>query len=147
MRGRSFAMMFLLLAIALCSCGGSDITLMEDVNISSWREDIAIAFYNEEADAVYDLDLVLHVNSNYSTRSQQMILAATSPDSLSTSEVITVETPIIRRAPEASAKDIVIPYRRGVRMAQRGTYHYTLRPSTPLSGVESAGIIFKPQNR
>lgn len=147
MRGSRIVALVLFAATALCSCGSSEITLMKDVNIGCWSDDIAIAFDNEKAGAVYDLDLVLHVNSNYSSKSQQMILSATSPDSLSMSETITVETPLIRRAPEASAKDIVIPYRRGVQMAQRGTYHYTLRPSTPQSGVESAGIIFKPQNR
>lgn len=118
---------------------------MEDVNMRSWREDAVLEFDNKSDGAIYDIDLVLHVNNTFSTAECQMIISATTPDSLHTSEIVTVNTPFQRSAPKASSKDIVIPYRRHVTMPKRGLYRYTMRPSSPLEGVEAAGMIFKPQ--
>lgn len=146
MRGRLVALYLSL--IALCySCGSSDVVIMQDVNIGSWDEQATICFENEQAGSLYDIDIVLHVNSNYSTKSCQMEIAVTAPDSLSTSEIITLHTPLEAKSPAAKARDIVVPYRRRIEMTQSGAYNYTLRPVTPLSDVESVGIVFKPQNR
>ena len=132
-------------ALWLTSCGGSDITLMEDVNITSWREDVVLEFNNVKDNSTYDVDMVLHVSSRYTAQSAQMIVSVTTPDSMHTSEIVTIHTPITKHTPEASSRDIVIPYRKSVVMSKSGLYHYTMRPSYPLEGVEAAGLTFKIQ--
>lgn len=147
MRGSCIAALSIVLATLLGSCGGGELTLMEDVDICCWCEPVDIAFECRDADAIYNLDVILHVNDNYADESCRMVITATTPDSLTTTEVVTLATPVVHRAPVSRATDIVIPYRSHVVMPCQGIYHYTLRPELPLSGVESAGIIFKPQNR
>ncbi|MBO5216484.1 MAG: hypothetical protein Q4F45_02970 [Alistipes sp.] len=132
-------------ALWLTSCGSNDITLMEDVNISSWREDVVLEFNNVEDNSTYNIDMVLHVNSRYTAQSCQMIVSVTTPDSMHTSEIVTIHTPTTKQAPGASARDIVIPYRTSVVMPKSGPYYYTMRPSSPLEGVEAAGFTFKHQ--
>lgn len=132
-------------ALWLTSCDRSDITLMEDVNISSWREDVVLEFSNIEDNATYDIDMVLHVNSRYTAQTCQMIVSVTTPDSMHTSEIVTIHTPVNNHSSGASSRDIVIPYRTSVVMPKSGPYYYTLRPSSPLEGVEAAGFTFKQQ--
>lgn len=128
----------------LLSCGNDDITIMEDVNMRCWREDAIIEF-NNNAPSRYDIDIVLHVNGNYTSSSCKMIISTITPDSMHTSELVTIETPIKKKASQAQAQDIVIPYRHNVSMSKRGLYCFRIRPSSPLEGVEAAGMTFKHQ--
>jgi len=118
---------------------------MTDVNINSWYETATIERINEDIESLYDLNIVLHVNNNFHSEDIEFEVVMTSPDAIRHTERVALSCDSSWEGITAHSNDIEIPYRRDVRLSTEGRYTFSLRPLTPLEGVEAAGIHFQKQ--
>ena len=70
-------------------CSKADLAVsMTDVNINSWYETATIERINEDTESLYDLNIVLHVNNNFSSEDLEFEVVMTSPDAIRHTERI-----------------------------------------------------------
>ena len=70
-------------------CSKADLAVsMTDVNINSWYETATIERINEDIESLYDLNIVLHVNNNFSSEDLEFEVTMTSPDAVRHTERI-----------------------------------------------------------
>ena len=124
-----------------------NIVAMADVNISQWAEPITVTLKNEQAESVGELTIVLHVNRNFKAKQVEMEIVSMTADHLRYSEKITATPTVEWPVPTAQSVDIEIPYRHNVLMRKAGSYNYTIKPLTPLQGVEAVGISYKTEKQ
>ena len=138
--------LFCVAVLLFVQCKKADLTVvMSDVNINNWSETATIEHANEETESLYDLNIVLHVNNNFSSEDLEFEVTMTSPDAVRHTERIALSCDPAWQGITAHSNDIEIPYRRDVRLTAEGTYTFSLRPLKPLKGVEAAGIHFQKQ--
>ena len=138
--------LFCVAVLLFVQCKKADLTVvMSDVNINNWSETATIVRANEDTESLYDLNIVLHANNNFSSEDLEFEVTMTSPDAVRHTERIALSCDPSRQVIAAHSNDIEIPYRRNVRLTAEGTYTFTLRPLKPLKGVEAAGIHFQKQ--
>lgn len=134
------------LTLALCSvqCRGVDNRVVSsDVNIGDWNERVELIYENSTAATRCDVDVVLHVNRNFTEREIPLEITFFTPDSLRYSECVELKAQAEWDGVADYYTDIVMPYRGDVSLAKEGTYRLTIRPLKSLSGVESAGVNFR----
>ena len=149
-RGISGVMMMVITAAALwCVACNNEINIvaMADVNISEWSEPTTVTLKNEQPKSVGELTIVLHVNRRFNAKEVELEIVSTTADSLRYSEQITVSPTIEWPIPTAQSVDVEIPYRHMVEMRKVGQYSYTIRPLSPLHGVESVGMSYKTEKQ
>ena len=120
---------------------------MADVNISEWSEPTTVTLKNEQPKSVGELTIVLHVNRRFDAKEVELEIVSTTADSLRYSEQITVSPTIEWPIPIGQSVDVEIPYRHMVEMRKVGQYSYTIRPLSPLHGVESVGMSYKTEKQ
>ncbi len=113
-----------------------------DVNVGSWHEPMTISFSNEEARHC-DIDLLLHVNSEFKVQQCEFEIETLTPDSLRYVERVSMPVMKEQLLPTGHLFDITLPYRRNVELAKNGEYNITITPLIPLSNVEAVGVNFQ----
>lgn len=127
-------------------CSKADLAVsMTDVNINSWYETATIERINEDTESLYDLNIVLHINNHFRSDDIELEVTMISPDAVRHTERVALSCDSSWEGITAHSNDIEIPYRRDVRLSTEGRYTFSLRPLTPLEGVEAAGIHFQKQ--
>lgn len=121
--------------------------VMEDVSTTNWDNAITIHYMNDKAQSDSsereNLSVMLRVCHAFKAKQLALEITTLTPDSLSYSEQVTFPIDFEWQGSVAKSMEIELPYRRNVRLRHRGEYIVTLRPITPIIGVESAGINFK----
>lgn len=144
---RCVAMMLLVIATTIACSKQTRIVAMTDVNIAQWSEPATVILKNEEAKAVGELTIVLHVNRNFKAKQVELEIISMTADSLRCSEKIAITPTIKWPTPTAQSVDIAIAYRHNVQMNSVGLYRYTITPLSPLQGVESVGMSYETENQ
>ena len=124
-----------------------NIVAMADVNIAQWSEPVSVTLKNEQAESVGQLTIVLHVNRHFKAKQVEFEIVSMTADFLRCSEKITATPTVEWPVATAQSVDIEIPYRHNVLMRKAGEYIYTIKPLTPLQGVEAIGISYKTEKQ
>lgn len=118
---------------------------MTDVNVRSWSDEASVVRINEDTSAMYDIDIVLHINSHFVAEQIELEITMLSPDSLRYTEQVALRINSLPEGPAAQAMDLRLPYRRDAKLKHIGGYTFNIRPLKPLVGIEAAGVYFEAQ--
>ena len=129
---------------AMSGCGRlTNRVVCQDVNVMAWVDRAEVALEHEGDFRRCDMDILLHVNRMFDEESVALELTFTTPDSLRYSECVEVPVSVDWGTTAKYYSDIVVEYRRDVKLKKDGIYSVSIRPLKPLRGVESAGVNFR----
>ena len=134
----------LLPAGCLSGSGGVPQSVMEDVNPFGWLREQRLEFHNDDTVSLRDIAILLRCGADADEGELPMEIKFTAPDSSRFVERRTIPL-VLRRGPVSTAETVAIPYRRSVRLTQRGVYSVSLKPLASVRGIEAAGITIEKQ--
>lgn len=129
----------LLCGLWLCGCTRPTQAVMADVNPYGWEEEVRVKIENADTLTLRDLSLVVRANRNFRLDTLHVEVTLKSPEAAQFSEVVALPIRHLHR-PAALRLIDEIPYRHDVVLNRFGTYWVTLRPLSPIRGIEAAGI-------
>lgn len=134
----------LLLVLGMGSCVAPERAFVVDTQQFDPEHGAIVAVENHDTTSRGELKIFLRVNDHLQTDSLTLRIETFSPDSLHTSEYHRLVLPKGNRVnPLRGLKEI--PYRRGVRLNETGTYYFTLTPTRPIKGIEAVGILHQTE--
>ena len=121
--------------------------VMEDVSTSGWDNPVTLHYnLKDQLDSEIkpeNLSVMLRVCHKFKAEQLDLEITTMTPDSLSYSEQVSLPVDFKWQGSISRSEEIELPYRRDVELRLRGEYIITLRPITPIEGIESVGINFK----
>ena len=112
-----------------------------DVNPEGWRLPAVLVYGNADTLARKEAALVLSYAPGAEPRKGAYVIEAESPSGARTRDTLSMAI-----TPDASGnnlREMRLPYRTGVRLAEEGDYVFTVTPPTGTSGIWSVAIDFK----
>ncbi len=140
-------MTYLLLTLALASCGSGDdnkrasgeYLRVIDTPSSGWQRAAIFEIESRDTTKLYDISLLLRCRASQSSeRSIALNVTTTTPTQLRVNERISIDTEV---PAERDIKLIEVSYRSRVRWSECGEYQIAIFPTKPTDGVESVGVI------
>lgn len=136
-----------IIVVALCLMVGCSVpenrVVYKDVNVREWNEGATIALTHDGKPRRCDMDILLHVNSDFDARQCAFEISTIAPDSLRYSESVILPISEAQLSETEHFFDVRIPYRRDVEFAKNGEYNIVITPLAPLSNVEAVGVNFQ----
>ena len=121
--------------------------VMEDVSANGWDSPVTLHYnLKDQLDSEFkpeNLSVMLRVCHKFKAEQLGLEITTMTPDSLSYSEQVILPIDFEWQGSISRSKEIELPYRRNVELRLRGEYIITLRPTSPVEGIESVGINFK----
>ena len=113
--------------------------VVTDTDPSDWHRTATLDYTSHTAEASCEAWIFLRVNPRFHTDTLTVRIDARTPDSLHTSEYHRL---VLRDRPTPSAiqRIVEVPYRRGIRLKERGRYRFAITPTRPVQGVEAVGM-------
>ncbi|MDO4758707.1 MAG: hypothetical protein Q4A18_05535 [Rikenellaceae bacterium] len=134
----------LLVAICSASCVAPERAFVVDTHRFDPEHGAIVAVENHDTLSRGELRIFLRANDHLPKDSLTLRIETFSPDSLHTSEYHRLILPKEKRI-NPLRRLLDIPYRRGVRLKEEGTYYFTLTPTRPVEGVEAVGIVYQTE--
>ena len=121
--------------------------VMEDVSTSGWDNPVTLHYnLKDQLDSeikAENMSVMLRVCHKFKAERLDLEITTMTPDSLSYSEQVSLPVDFEWQGSISRSVEIELPYRREVELRLRGEYIITLRPNSPVEGIESVGINFK----
>lgn len=133
-----------LIAGSVAGCVKPDRAVVVDLDPAAWAERAEVCYTNPDTISSRSLQLFLRVADRFAEDSLTVVVMTLSPDSLRTSEYHRLT---FREEPTATPlqRVVMVPYRRAVRLTQRGTYRFLITPTRTVEGVEAVGLFIEKE--
>lgn len=130
--------------LGMVACISPERAFVVDTHLFDPENGAIVAVENHDTLARGELKIFLRTNDELQSDSLTLRIETFTPDSLHTSEYHRLILPKGDRVnPLRTLKEI--PYRRGVRLREAGTYYFTLTPTRPIKGIEAVGILYQTE--
>ena len=113
-----------------------------DVDPFRWESGAEILLPNADTVTLRDAEVFLRCNDRFDEDTLTLRIATVTPDSLRFEEPFRLVIPR-SESPAPLMREIAVPYRIRIRLAQQGDYRCILTPTRPVRGVEAVGINMK----
>ncbi len=116
---------------------------MADVPVRNWHHGVELKVTPSDTETLYDLDLLVRYNHNFTVDTLTLWFRTRSSDTLIYTERCRFELPMSRR-PAAIRPVVGLPWRCGVRFSDPKPYKIRITPLQPVRGIEAVGIRLRP---
>ena len=135
----------LVVIVATCwGCGVSPVVVsMADVNRNGWSEQVDVCYDNHDTSSLYDMSIALRVGNRFQAKELPLHVVFVTPDSLRYEERVVLPVKAAPLQGDSRRVEILVPYRRDVRLASRGIYGVSITPECSVVGIEAIGVVFE----
>ncbi len=130
-------------AVSLAGCRSVDEMDMADVPVRNWHHGVELKVTPSDTETLYDLDLLVRYNHNFTVDTLTLWFRTQSNDTLIYTERCRFELPMSRR-PAAIRPVVGLPWRCGVRFSIPQPRRIRITPLQPVRGIEAVGIRLRP---
>lgn len=130
-------------AIGLTGCRSAEEMAMVDVPVRGWHHSVEVKVNPPDTETLYDLDLLVRYNHNFTADTLTLWFRTQSPDTLIYTERCRFELPMSNR-PAAIRPVVELPWRCGVRFSGAEPYKIRITPLQPVHGIEAVGLLLRP---
>ncbi len=131
------------MAVCIAGCRSVDEMDMADVPVRNWHHGVEVKVTPPDTETLYDLDLLVRYNHNFTVDTLTLWFRTRSNDTLIYTERCRFELPMSRR-PAAIRPVVGLPWRCGVRFSAPEPYRIRITPLQPVQGIEAVGIRLRP---
>lgn len=131
------------LAVTLAGCRSVDVMDMADVPVRHWHHGVELKLTPPDTQTLYDLDLLIRYNHNFTVDTLTLWFRTRSNDTLVYTERCRFELPMSQR-PAAIRPVVSLPWRCGVRFSAQEPCRIRITPLQPVRGIEAVGIRLRP---
>lgn len=129
--------------IGLTGCRSAEEMAMVDVPVRGWHHGVEVRVEPPDTESLYDLDLLVRYNHNFTVDTLTLWFRTQSPDTLIYTERCRFELPMSDR-PAAIRPVVKLPWRCGVRFSGAEPYKIRITPLQPVHGIEAVGLLLRP---
>ncbi len=130
-------------AVTLAGCRSVDEMDMADVPVRNWHHGVELKVTPPDTETLYDLDLLVRYNHNFTVDTLTLWFRTQSNDTLIYTERCRFELPMSER-PAAIRPVVGLPWRCGVRFSGQQPCRIRITPLQPVRGIEAVGIRLRP---
>lgn len=131
------------LAIGLAGCRSVDEMVMADVPVRNWHHGVELKVTPPDTEILYDLDLLVRYNHNFTVDTLTLWFRTQSNDTLIYTERCRFLLPISER-PAAIRPVVELPWRCGVQFSAPEPCRIRITPLQSVRGIEAVGIRLRP---
>jgi len=131
------------IAVGLAGCRGVDEMVLADVPVRNWHHGVELKVTPPDTETLYDLDLLVRYNHNFTVDTLTLWFRTKSNDTLIYTERCRFQLPMSER-PAAIRPVVGLPWRCGVRFSAPEPYRIRITPLQPVRGIEAVGIRLRP---
>ncbi len=131
------------LSVIFAGCRSVDVMDMADVPVRNWHHGVELKVTPPDTETLYDLDLIVRYNHNFTVDTLTLWFRTRSNDTLIYTERCRFELPMSQR-PAAVRPVVGLPWRCGVRFSVQEPYRIRITPLQPVRGIEAVGIRLRP---
>ncbi len=129
--------------VGLTGCRSAEEMAMVDVPVRGWHHGVEVKVNPPDTETLYDLDLLVRYNHNFTVDTLTLWFRTQSADTLIYTERCRFALPMSER-PAAIRPVVDLPWRCGVRFAGAEAYKIRITPLQPVHGIEAVGIRLRP---
>jgi hypothetical protein len=116
---------------------------MADVNRNGWSEQVDVCYDNRDTSSLYDMSIALRVGNRFQAKELPLHVVFVTPDSLRYEERVVLPVKAAPLQDDSRRVEILVPYRRDVRLASSGIYGVSITPECSVVGIEAIGVVFE----
>lgn len=136
---RAWSCLLGLVCGALVGCVTPDRAVVTDVEVDGWACGASLCYANNDEQSLRTMTLFVRVDDRFLEDTLTVRIETRTPDSLRTTEWHRMRFQG-EPTPASLHRVIRVPYRRSVRFAERGNYHFRITPTRTVVGVEAVGL-------
>ncbi len=145
MKCRCLAVVVALFATLLIGCVGSisHDAYVVDIENNIWDKVAVVEIQNEDTLSLRDISIFIKHQQYEGLDSLPLTIYTVAPDEVIFEERRTIHIEGCRRGEYVASHLHEMPYRRDIKLRQRGVYKIYLFPQMPIRGVEGVGVTIK----